>query len=128
MYPNIAETVWKFIGEDDKNFNKLRNILCQFYKIFQYVSTLVYPKIYCKTERRGFDLKSTFQLILKTYKDKKRLEQLGKDLCVFLKDRNKQFKFKQKPIEIDDFNDQEEQEVRKKLKEEKKRHEITEKK
>ena len=32
----------------------------------------------------------------------------------FLKDRNKQFKFKQKPIEIDDFNDQEEQEVRKK--------------
>ena len=121
MYPNIAETVWKLIGEDDKNFNKLRNSLCQFNKIFQYVSTMVYPKIYCTTERRGFDLKSTFQLILKTYKDKKRLEQLGKDLYVFLKDRNKQFKFKQKPIEIDGFNDQEEQEVRKKTERRKKK-------
>lgn len=82
---------------------------------------MVYPKIYCTTERRGFDLKSTFQLILKTYKDKKRLEQLSKDLYVFLKDRNKQFKFKQKPIEIDDFNDQEEQEVRKKTERRKKK-------
>ena len=66
-------------------------------------------------------MKSTFQLILKTYKDKKRLEQLGNDLYVFLKDRNKQFKFKQKPIEIDDFNDQEEQEVRKKTERRKKK-------
>lgn len=82
---------------------------------------MVYPKIYCTTERRGFDLKSKFQLILKTYKDKKRLEQLGNDLYVFLKDRNKQFKFKQKPIEIDDFNDQEEQEVRKKTERRKKK-------
>ena len=82
---------------------------------------MVYPKIYCTIERRGFDLKSKFQLILKTYKDKKRLEQLGNDLYVFLKDRNKQFKFKQKPIEIDDFNDQEEQEVRKKTERRKKK-------
>ena len=72
LYPNIAEIVWKFIAEDDKNFNKLRNSLCQFKEIFRYVSTIVYPEIYCTTERRGFDLQSTFQLILKTYKDKKR--------------------------------------------------------
>ena len=115
LYPKVAEIVWKFIAEDDKNYNKLRNNVCQLKEIFQDVYAMVYPEIYCTTECRGFDLKSMFQLIFKTYKDKKQLEQLGKDPHVFLNDRNEQFKFEQKTIEIDDFNNQEEQEGCKKV-------------
>ena len=115
MYPKIGEIVWKFIAEDDKNYNKLRNNLGQFKEIFQYVYAMIYPEIYFTTERRGFNLKSTFQLIFKTYKDQKKLEQLGKDPHVFLKDRNEQFKFEERPIEIGDVNNQEEQEVCEKI-------------
>ena len=56
-----------------KNYNKLRNNLCQFKKIFQYVYAMVYPEIYCITEPRGFNLKSTFSLVFETKKDKKSL-------------------------------------------------------
>ena len=72
-------------------------------------------------------LTCTFQLIFKTYKDKKKFEQLDKDPKVFLKDRNEQFKFEQKPIEIDDFNNLEEQEVRKKIEKTKTIREVAEK-
>ena len=71
LYPKVAEIVWKFIAEDDKNYNKLRNNVCQLKKIFHDIYAMVYPEIYCTTECRGFDLKSMFQLIFKTYKDKK---------------------------------------------------------
>ena len=71
LYPKVAEIVWKFIAEDDKNYNKLRNNVCQLKEIFHDVYAMVYPEIYCTTECRGFDLKSMFQLIFKTYKDKK---------------------------------------------------------
>ena len=67
MHPKIAEIIWKFIAEDDKNYNKLRNNnLCQFNEIFQYVYAMVYPEIYHLTERRGFDLKIISQLIFRT--------------------------------------------------------------
>ena len=55
LYPKVAEIVWKFIQVDETNCNKQRNNLCQFKNIFQYVYSNVYPKVYCSTERRGFD-------------------------------------------------------------------------
>ena len=66
LYPKIVEIVWKFIAEDDKNYNKLRNNLYQLKEIFQYVYAMLYPEIYYTTMHRGFDLKSTFQLTFKT--------------------------------------------------------------
>ena len=51
----------------------LRNNLSQFKNIFQYVYSNVYPEIYSSTKRRGFDLKSTFYIVVKAYKDKKKL-------------------------------------------------------
>lgn len=42
-----------------------------------------FPKIYCSTEQREFDLKSSFHLMFKTYKDKKEMEPLGKNLPEF---------------------------------------------
>ena len=60
-----------FFKEDDKNYKDLRNNLSSYKNIFQYVYSNVFPEIYGSTERRGFDLKSNFQNIFKTYKDKK---------------------------------------------------------
>ena len=34
---------------------------------------MVYADVYCNNKRRGFDLKSEFQIKLKEYKDKKKL-------------------------------------------------------
>lgn len=90
LYPKTVEIVWRFIAGNNQNYNRLRNNLCQFKEIFQYIYLMVYPEIF------------------KTCKDKKKFEQLVKDPNAFLKDRNKKFKFEQKPIEIDNFNTAEE--------------------
>ena len=62
-----------------------------------------------------FNSKSTFQLVFKTYQDNKKLEHLGKEPSNFTKKRNDTFKFEQKPLEIDDFNNVEE-EINEKIK------------
>ena len=72
LYPKVSEIILNFIQQDEKNYSKLRNNLCQFKSIFQYIYSCVYPEVHCSTERHGFDLKSTFQLVFKTYKDKKK--------------------------------------------------------
>ena len=60
---------------------------------------------------------------------KKKLEQLSKEPCNFTKERNETFKFEQKPLDIDDFNNTEEEEVYEKIEErKKKRRKIAEKK
>ena len=71
LHPKLSEMVWLFISQDDKNCNLLRDNLCSFKDIVQYTYSVIYPDIYCRTERRAFDLKSSFQLVFKAYKDKK---------------------------------------------------------
>ena len=56
-----------------------------------------------------FDSKSTFQLVFKTYQDNKKLKHLGKEPNNFLKKRNDTFKFEQKTLKIDNFNNVEEE-------------------
>ena len=73
------------------------------------------PEVYCSTERRGFDLRNTFHLVFKTYKDKKKLEQSGKNLQNYTFERNESFVFEQKPIKIDMFNDEEEKEIKERV-------------
>ena len=82
----------------------LRNNLSQLKSIFQYVYFNVYPEIYCFTERKGFDLKSTFHIIFKAYKDKKKVEYLIKVPQNSLQEKSKTCTFEQKPIEIGVFN------------------------
>ena len=60
LYPNVSEIVLNFIQKDKKNYSKLRNNLCQFKNIFQYVYSCMCPNVYCSTERRGLNRKSTF--------------------------------------------------------------------
>ena len=74
-----------------------------------------------------FDSKSTFQLVFKTYQDNKKLKHLGKEPNNFLKKRNDTFKFEQKTLEIDNFNNVEEEINEKIEKRKKKRREIAEK-
>ena len=72
---------WKW----KNNYNQLRDNLCQFKVISWCVCLIVYPEIYCTTERCAFDLKSTFQLVFKICKDKKTLEHLGKEKAILQK-------------------------------------------
>ena len=60
-------------------------------------------------------MKGTFHLVIKIHKDKKKLKYLGKEESNFRKDRNKTYKFEQKSLEIDGFNDAKEQEVNEKI-------------
>ena len=76
--PKVSEIITEFLKENEENYVALRNNLSQYKNIFKYVYSNVFPEIYCSTKRRGFDLKSTFHIIFKTYKDKKKIESLGK--------------------------------------------------
>ena len=75
----------------------------------------MHPEVYCSTERGGFDLRNKFHLVFKTYKDKKKLEQSGKNLQNYTFERNESFVFEQKPIKIDMFNDEEEKEIKERV-------------
>ena len=54
------------------NYVLLRNNFSQFKNIFQYVYFNVYPELYCSTGRWGFDPKSTFHIVFKACKGKKK--------------------------------------------------------
>ena len=104
-------------------------ITCSSIKIFfQYVYSNVFLEIYCSTERRGFDLKSTLNTIFKTYKDKKKMESLEKISKIYEDIVNEKCVYEQKPIKIDDFNEAEEKEVKEHVKKRKiKRRKVAEK-
>ena len=102
----MFEIITHFLNEDEGNYKELRNNLSSYKNIFQYVYSNVFPEIYCSTEKHGFDLKSNFHIIFKTYKDKKQLESsLGKNLDNYESIRNEIYTYEQKPINVDDFND-----------------------
>ena len=76
----------------------MRNNLSQYKNIFQYVYSNIFPEIYCSTEWRGFDLKSSFHIMFKTYKDKK-MEMLAKNPQNYKGARNEISVYEQKPKE-----------------------------
>ena len=79
LYPKIADIVWKFIHEDETNCTNLHENLRKNKIVLQYVFSPVYLDVYCNSKRRGFDLKSEFQIKLKEHKDKRKSEQYVKD-------------------------------------------------
>ena len=72
LYPKVAERINEFLDAEQKSYVQQRNNLYQFKKFFQYVYLNVYPEVYCATLRRTFDLKSSFHIVFKTYKDKEK--------------------------------------------------------
>ena len=64
------------------------------------------------TEKRGFDLKSNFHILFKTYRDKMQIQSLGKNPINYETVRKETHVFQQKLMSVDDFNDAEEGEVK----------------
>ena len=71
LQPKVSEILTNVLEENKNNYVLLRSNLSQYKNIFQYAYSNVFPAIYCGTERRGFDLKSTFHIVFKADKDKK---------------------------------------------------------
>ena len=116
------------MDEDQSHYKELRNNSSNYKSIFQYIYSNVFPEIYCSTEKRGFDLKSNFHIIFKTYKEKKQLESyLGKNPENYENIRKETNIYEQKPVTIDDFNEVEEKEVKERVeKRRQKRREVAE--
>ena len=112
LQPKVLEIIKEFLDEDQSHYKELRNNSSNYKSIFQYIYSNAFPEIYCSTEKRGFDLKSNFHIIFKTYKDKKQLESsLGKNPENYENIHKETNIYDQKPVSIDDFNEVEEKEV-----------------
>ena len=70
----MLKIITDFLNKNKENYKDLQNNFSSYKNIFQYVYSNVFPEIYCCTERCGFDLKSNFHIIFKTYNNKKQLE------------------------------------------------------
>ena len=109
----VLEILTNFLSENEENYKDLRNNLSSYKNIFQYVYSNVFWEIYCSTECCGFDLKSNFHIVFKTYKGKKKLEaSLGKNPNNYMGIRNETYVYEQKPIKVDGFHEIEEEEVK----------------
>ena len=112
----VLKIITDFLKEDENNYKELRNNLSSFKNIFQNVYSNVFLEIYCFTEKRGFDLKSNFHIFFKTYKDKKNLESsLGKIPENYETIHNETNIYQQKPVNIDNFNEVEEKEIKERV-------------
>ena len=94
----------------------LQGHLARYKDIYQYVYSHVFLQVYTTSEKRGFDLKSNFHILFKTYRDKQiiRQQSLAKNQANY---ENKQPKetheHEQKPIKnFNKFSDSKEQEVK----------------
>ena len=122
--PGVLEIVGRFIDQDKENLRILQKCLANYKDIFQYVYSHTFPEIYTMSEKRGIDIKSNFHILFKTYKDKQviRHQQLAKQPSNYENEHAETCKFEQKPIaKFDEFNDEEELEMKKIQKEKNKK-------
>ena len=116
LQPKVLEIISEFIETDENKYRLLQNNLSSYKAIFQYVYSNVSPEIYWSTEKRGFNLKGNFHIMFKTYKDKKQLERsMGKKSANYETIRKKTNIYEQKPVNIDDFNESEEAELKQRV-------------
>ena len=93
----------------------LQENLARYKYIFQYVYSHVFPEVYTASEKRGFDLKSNFHIMFKTYRDKMMIHQqnLEKNPANYENKHEETCEFEQKPVKnFDEFSDTEEQEIK----------------
>ena len=79
IYLQVADIVWKYLEQDEQNFNKIRKKLIENKKVFQFVYSSVYPEIYSFVEKGCIDLRNNFHLKFKEWKDKKKYTQKSID-------------------------------------------------
>ena len=128
LQSKMLEIIKEFLDKDQSHYKESRNNLSNYRGIFQYIYSNVFPEIYCSTEKRGFDLKSNFHIIFKTYKDKKQLKSsLGKNPENYENIHKETNIYEQKPATIGDFNQVEENQVKERVeKQRQKRQEVAE--
>ena len=68
--PGVLEIVGSFIDQGKENLCVLQKYLPNYKDIFQYVYLHVFSEIYATSEKRDIDLKSSFHILFKTYRDK----------------------------------------------------------
>ena len=113
--PGVLEIVGNFIDQGKKNLRMLQENLAWYKDIFQYVYSHVFPEVYTSTEKRGFDLRSNFHIMFKTYRSKMMMYQqaTAKNPANYESKRNESCKLEQKPMKnFDEFSDSEEQELK----------------
>ena len=76
--PGVVEIVGNFIDQGKENLRLLQEHSVRFIDIYQYVYSHVFPEIYTASEKRGFDLKSNFHIIFKSYRNKILVRQAAK--------------------------------------------------
>ena len=98
----------------------LQESLARYKDIYQYVYSHVFPEVYTSSEKRGFDVKSNFHILFKSYRDKQMMRQcsLAKNQANSKNEQSKETpEHEHKPIKnFNEFCNSEEQEVKKKLK------------
>ena len=77
--PGVLEIVGIFIDQGKQNLRMLQENLARYKYIFQYVYSHVFPEVYSASEKRGFDLKSNFHIMFKTYGDKMKISKSGEE-------------------------------------------------
>ena len=94
----------------------LQEHLARYKDIYQYVYSHVFLQVYTTSEKRGFDLKSNFHILFKTYRDKQiiRQQSLAKNQANYENEQPKEtHEHEQKPIKnFNKFSDSKEQEVK----------------
>ena len=114
--PGVLEISASFIDLSKQNLRLLQEKLARYKDIFQYIYSHVFPKVYTSTKKRGFDLKSNFHVMFKTYRDKMMLRQqqvTAKNIENYEKEQQDTCEFEQKPIKnFDQFSDSEEQQIK----------------
>ena len=113
----MLKIVGNFIDKSKQNLPMLQENLTRFKDIFQYVYSNVFPEVYTVTEERGFDLKSNFHILFKTYRGKMimRQQMTAKNPANYENKHKETCKFKQKLItNFNEFNDIKEQELKQK--------------
>ena len=116
-HPGILKIVGKFIDQKKENLRPLQKYLARYKDIYQYVYSHVFPEVYTTSEKRGFDLKSNFHILFKSYRDKQLMRQhsTAKNLSNYEDVKKETSEYEQKPIKnFDSFNNEEENEINKK--------------
>ena len=128
LQPEVLEIIKEFLDEEQSHYKESRNNLSNYRGIFQYIYSNVFPEIYCSTKKRGFDLKSNFHIIFKTYKNKKQLKSsLGKNPENYENIHKETNIYEQKPVTIGDLIQVEENQVKERVeKKRQKRPEVAE--
>ena len=114
--PGVLDIVASFIDQGKQNLCLLQENLAHYKDILQYVYSHVFPEVYTAAEKRGFDLKSNFHVMFKTYCDKMMIRQpqaTAENIENYEKERQETCEFEQKPIKnFDQFSDSEEQQIK----------------